>query len=88
MAARMSAFVLRAMNGCKVYVLFSAPNFKRLHIHDPTFNEGQLLGKQKLSMVALRLDRTAFEILCRGDVQRMPPFGFFRGQKNQNEGFS
>lgn len=55
MATRMSAFVLRAMNGCKVYVLFSAPNLKRLDIHDPTFNEGQLLGKQKLSMIALRL---------------------------------
>jgi hypothetical protein len=27
----------------------------RLHIHDPTFKEGQLLGKQKLSMIALRL---------------------------------
>jgi hypothetical protein len=52
--------VSRAMNGRKLYVLFSAPNLMRLHIHDPTFKEGQLLGKQKLSY-----DRAAFEILCR-----------------------
>lgn len=51
----MAALVLRAMNGRKVYVLFSAPDLMRLHIHDLTFTEGQLLGKQKLSMIALRL---------------------------------
>ena len=67
---------LRAMNGRKVYVLFSAPNLMRLHIHDPTCKERQLLVEQRLSY-----DRTAFEIFCPGDVQRMPPSVFARGQK-------
>ena len=56
MAARISALVLRAMDGRTVYVLLSALNLMRLNIHYPTFNERQLLGKQKLSMIALRLD--------------------------------
>jgi predicted nucleotidyltransferase len=43
MAARMSAKVSRAMHGRKVDVLLSAPNLKRLPIHDIAFKEGQLL---------------------------------------------
>ena len=43
MAAQMAARVSRAMQGRKVDVLLSAPNLKRLPIHDIAFNEGQLL---------------------------------------------
>lgn len=43
MAAKMSAQVSRAMHGRKVDVLLSAPNLKRLPIHDIAFKEGQLL---------------------------------------------
>ena len=43
MAARMSAQVSRAMHGRKVDVLLSAPNLKRLPIHDVAFKEGKLL---------------------------------------------
>lgn len=43
MAAQMSALVSRAMHGRKVDVLLSAPNLKRLSIHDIAFQEGQLL---------------------------------------------
>jgi predicted nucleotidyltransferase len=43
MAAQMSARVSRAMHGCKVDVLLSAPNLMRLPIHDIAFREGQLL---------------------------------------------
>jgi len=43
MAAHLSGLVSRAMNGRKVDVLLSAPNLKRLPIHDIAFQEGQLL---------------------------------------------
>lgn len=43
MAAQMAARVSRAMQGRKVDVLLSAPNLKRLPIHDIAFKEGQLL---------------------------------------------
>ena len=43
MAARMAALVSRAMDGRKVDVLLSAPNLKRLPIHDIAFKEGQWL---------------------------------------------
>jgi len=43
MAAQMAAQVSRAMHGRKVDVLLSAPNLKRLPIHDIAFKEGQLL---------------------------------------------
>lgn len=43
MAAQMSALVSRAMHGRKVDVLLSAPNLKRLPIHDMAFKEGKLL---------------------------------------------
>ena len=43
MAAQMAAKVSRAMHGRKVDVLLSAPNLKRLPIHDIAFKEGQLL---------------------------------------------
>lgn len=43
MAAQMSAQVSRAMHGRKVDVLLSAPNLKRLPIHEVACKEGQLL---------------------------------------------
>ena len=43
MAAQMSALVSRAMHGRKVDVLLSAPNLKRMPIHDIAFKEGVLL---------------------------------------------
>lgn len=43
MAAQMSAQVSRAMHGRKVDVLLSAPNLKRLPIHEVASKEGQLL---------------------------------------------
>lgn len=43
LAAQLAARVSRAMQGRKVDVLLSAPNLKRLPIHDIAFNEGQLL---------------------------------------------
>ena len=43
MAARLSALVSRLMFGRKVDVLLSAPNLKRLPIHELAFKEGQLL---------------------------------------------
>ena len=43
MAARLSALVSRLMFGRKVDVLLSAPNLKRLPIHELAFREGQLL---------------------------------------------
>lgn len=42
-AARMAAQVSRAMRGRKIDVLLSAPNLKRLPIHDIAYKEGQLL---------------------------------------------
>jgi predicted nucleotidyltransferase len=42
-AARMSALVSRAMHGRKVDVLLSAPNLRRLPIHDVAVREGKLL---------------------------------------------
>jgi len=43
LAAQMSAQVSRTLHGRKVDVLLSAPNLKRLPIHDIAFKEGQLL---------------------------------------------
>jgi predicted nucleotidyltransferase len=43
MAAQMSAKVSRVMDGRKVDVLLSAPNLKRLPIHDVAFKEGKVL---------------------------------------------
>ena len=43
MAAQLSALVSRIMFGRKVDVLLSAPNLKRLPIHELAFREGQLL---------------------------------------------
>jgi hypothetical protein len=43
MTARLAARVSRAMFGRKVDVVLSAPNLKRLPIHDIAFEEGQLL---------------------------------------------
>lgn len=43
MTAQLSARVSRLMHGRKVDVLLSAPNLKRLPIHDIAFKEGQLL---------------------------------------------
>jgi predicted nucleotidyltransferase len=43
MSAQMSALVSRAMHGRRVDVLLSAPNLKRLPIHDIAFKEGKLL---------------------------------------------
>ena len=43
MAAQMAARASRIMNGRKVDVLISAPNLKRLPIHDIAFKEGKLL---------------------------------------------
>lgn len=43
MAAKMSALVSRAMHGRRVDVVLSAPNLKRLPIHDIAFAEGELL---------------------------------------------
>lgn len=43
MVARMSAQVSRAMHGRRVDVLISAPNLRRLPIHDVAFKEGELL---------------------------------------------
>lgn len=43
MAAQLSARISRMMQGRKVDVLLSAPNLKRLPIHDIAFAEGQLL---------------------------------------------
>jgi predicted nucleotidyltransferase len=43
MAAQMAAQVSRVMHGRKVDVLLSAPNLKRLPIHDIAFKEGKLL---------------------------------------------
>lgn len=43
MAAQISAQVSRVMHGRKVDVLLSAPNLKRLPIHDMAFKEGKLL---------------------------------------------
>ncbi len=42
-AAQLSALVARAMQGRKVDVLLSAPNLKRMPIHDIAFKEGVLL---------------------------------------------
>lgn len=43
MAAQMAARVSRIMHGRKVDVLLSAPNLKRLPIHEVAYKEGQLL---------------------------------------------
>lgn len=43
MAAQMAARVSRVMHGRKVDVLLSAPNLKRLSIHEIAYKEGQLL---------------------------------------------
>lgn len=43
LAARMSARASRAMAGRRVDVLLSAPNLRRLPIHDVAFAEGELL---------------------------------------------
>lgn len=43
MSARMSARASRAMAGRRVDVLLSAPNLRRLPIHDVAFAEGELL---------------------------------------------
>ena len=43
MAARLSTLVSRMVCGRKVDVLLSAPNLRRLPIHDIAFKEGQLL---------------------------------------------
>lgn len=43
LAARLSAKVVRLMQGRKVDVLLSAPNLLRLPIHDVAFREGQKL---------------------------------------------
>jgi hypothetical protein len=42
-AARFAAKVTRLMQGRRVDVLLSAPNLKRLPIHDIAFSEGRLL---------------------------------------------
>ena len=42
-AAQMSALVSRVMFGRKVDVLLSAPNLKRLPIHEIAFQEGKLI---------------------------------------------
>ncbi|MCW5600359.1 hypothetical protein [Nitrosomonas sp.] len=42
LAATLSAKVSRLMHGRKVDVLLSAPNLKRLPIHDIAFEEGVL----------------------------------------------
>lgn len=43
LAARISASVSRTLHGRKVDVLISAPNLRRLPIHDVAFREGVLL---------------------------------------------
>lgn len=43
MAAQMSAKVSRLMRGRRVDVIISAPNLKRLSIHDVAMQEGQVL---------------------------------------------
>lgn len=43
MAAQLAARVSRVMHGRKVDVLLSAPNLKRLPIHDVAYKEGQVL---------------------------------------------
>ena len=43
LAARISARVSRSLHGRKVDVLISAPNLRRLPIHDVAFREGVLL---------------------------------------------
>ncbi len=43
LAARMSARVSRVFSGRKVDVVLSAPNLKRLPIHDAALKEGRLL---------------------------------------------
>lgn len=43
LAARISARAMRALNGRNVDVLLSAPNLRRLPIHDIALNEGQVL---------------------------------------------
>lgn len=43
MAAQMAARVSRVMHGRKVDVLLSAPNLKRLSIHEIAYKEGWLL---------------------------------------------
>jgi predicted nucleotidyltransferase len=43
LSARMSARVSRIMHGRSVDVIISAPNLKRLSIHDVALKEGQLL---------------------------------------------
>ena len=43
MAAQMSAKVSRLMRGRRVDVIISAPNLKRLPIHDVALQEGQVL---------------------------------------------
>ncbi len=43
LAARVSARVSRSLHGRKVDVLISAPNLRRLPIHDVAFREGVLL---------------------------------------------
>lgn len=42
-AAQLAAKISRAMDGRKVDVVLSAPNLKRLPIHDVAFAEGALL---------------------------------------------
>ena len=42
-AAQFSAKVIRLMHGRRVDVLLTAPNLKRLPIHDMAFKEGKLL---------------------------------------------
>lgn len=43
LAAQMAAQVSRAMHGRKVDVLISAPNLRRLPIHELALNEGKVL---------------------------------------------
>ncbi len=43
LAARLSAKVSRTLQGRRVDVLISAPNLRRLPIHDVAFREGALL---------------------------------------------
>lgn len=43
LAARISARVSRSLHGRKVDVLISAPNLRRLPIHDVAFREGVLI---------------------------------------------
>lgn len=42
-SAQLAALISRAMHGRKVDILLSAPNLKRMPIHDIAFKEGELL---------------------------------------------